>query len=358
MAPLLHNDAVERWPRILRWGINNRDNVGGQMRFKSSVMQEQLEMRSPESIIWQPFMELAQNQFPAAVVAHDIAQRRYMLFDPELGGSWYLGDRCYRQMTSHIAIPNNPLYPMAFIPLNIYMQHIGNWQPAIANVTITGQDEWLTYWRAVTKGPILPSLIRWQNHDGVGFASIVPHDLRVPIAPTDRWQAPHSYNTQGQPSSSSLIPLSRELEVTHMSGIGTTFIQVDPPSTPNDLAPADFYSREQWRDMVFYREDYIRKSRSITLEREIMLQRQIREKDQEIANLRGAGPSSAPEHYPIPQHTPPYIYGDEYRSASPNIAHPPSQDPVGSSSQPSLADDVFGIFNTFPYDQYEGRGPM
>jgi hypothetical protein len=104
---------------------------------------------------------------------------------------WYLGDRCYRQLTGIIAIPRDPPVPMS------YISHHGYCEPIDADTLVhrVPQSIYDEYWARVSIGAIQPTLVHATNVDYIGPASITDPSVRLPHQPPPFWN-PGGYRTQ------------------------------------------------------------------------------------------------------------------------------------------------------------------
>ena len=83
------------WPRIQWWvKINYNDRSKNAVQSNYDVANQQLEMRSMESIIWQPYLNLVALQSPINVMSYNMSRFLFVLLDPELGGTWVIGATC------------------------------------------------------------------------------------------------------------------------------------------------------------------------------------------------------------------------------------------------------------------------
>ena len=122
-CPQLVPGVPQTWPRIHRWSLENVETAKNSVRFNLEVADQQLEMRSMQSIIWQPYTNDIALQFPIQQISFHLSRCRYLLVDPQVGGNWYLGERCYRQIFGRIAIPNDPPVQMSKIPRDVFFHY-------------------------------------------------------------------------------------------------------------------------------------------------------------------------------------------------------------------------------------------
>ena len=81
-CPQLVPGAHKIWPRIHRWGLKNVETAINSVRFNLEIADQQLEMRSMKSIIWQPYINDIAIQFPIQQTSLNLSRCRYLLVDP------------------------------------------------------------------------------------------------------------------------------------------------------------------------------------------------------------------------------------------------------------------------------------
>lgn len=61
---------------------------------------------------------------PQLQLAFNVLLHRHMLLDLQNRCTWYLGERCVRQLHGVIAIPDDPLIELSYISCEDYFDHI------------------------------------------------------------------------------------------------------------------------------------------------------------------------------------------------------------------------------------------
>ncbi|KAI3960952.1 hypothetical protein MKW98_019153, partial [Papaver atlanticum] len=153
--------SVNVWPRIELYNRVNRSDTQCDIgKHSFQLARQQIDLRTAESTIWMPWANSSFREVECIVVSRRLSQCRVFLYDPELDkGWWYLGDRCWRQVTGSIAIPNNPPPVTGLGNLDgALIFDVKNWQSAKDFVVESTDVDYLTFWRHVSIGPYTVAL--------------------------------------------------------------------------------------------------------------------------------------------------------------------------------------------------------
>lgn len=248
-CPILVDPSIDAWPRIFRWSRGNRKRVKGAHRFNISGSQHQLEMRSPQSIIWQPYQHSTFLDHDVILFAFELSRLRMIFWDPLFKGFWYLGDRAMRQLTGRLCIADNPPLNLCCVSEHEFQAHAAqNWPIANNHVRDVSQEEYDAYWEVVALGPLLPPIARYVNVDLIGVGSVAPATLRIPQAPAPT-NDPHVYETQFSAGGSTHVQPPRPnwtADVGLPEGASYT-VDIPRPEFPTNAPPAQSLTQLEWR---------------------------------------------------------------------------------------------------------------
>ncbi|KAF6163085.1 hypothetical protein GIB67_001413 [Kingdonia uniflora] len=176
-------DKDGTWPRLGRWVHMNKLRVANQTHHNLGNARLQIELRTLENIEWQPWRGSKYIGLPLIQRAEAFSRKRVLLHNPSYGPKWYLGDRCWRQMTGTESVPMDPPAGMteseeiSDAEVEVLRQH--NFIDATPFVVL-GID-YRVYWRRVSMGYLLPAYHRGVNVDLVGHGAF-REGLRIPRA--------------------------------------------------------------------------------------------------------------------------------------------------------------------------------
>lgn len=300
--PVLRQADTDYWPRVIRWSRGERATtmVKGSVRFKYASHQQQLEMRSAEAICWTPFGNSQWTELQSIQNVFRLSMHRMLLWDPQLGGTWYLGDRSYRQLTGTIVIPHNPPTPMSRVSRQEYdMIRLNGWAAASNFITVATQSEYDNYFSKVSRGAVVPPLTRYVNTDGIGYAAIVPPHIRLPQPPTPDY-SPGVYSTQttGASSSQSSQQMHRFNWTADVAAPDGATITIDVARRqPSSNPPLITQTPEQWRELYIDAREYARALQDTLMQQTRLREEIIAEKDAEIQRLQSNTYGSAANLY-------------------------------------------------------------
>ncbi|KAF9603185.1 hypothetical protein IFM89_034518 [Coptis chinensis] len=157
-----------QFPAINNWGPSFRLRASGEGRHILDLARQQLEFRSRASIIWQPWKGYIEHHYVQR--AKELTDLRCIVFGAHVH-TWYLGERCLRQVTGETLIPCAPPSPADLslaspATLQWWSENVG--VPAASLVRPVSEDQYKAYWGHVSVGMLLPALRRAVNVDYIG----------------------------------------------------------------------------------------------------------------------------------------------------------------------------------------------
>ncbi|KAF6134333.1 hypothetical protein GIB67_005725 [Kingdonia uniflora] len=102
------------YPRLRAWERGNRRKTNDQAANLFIIGRYHIDHRTVETITWEPWFDSAVSETEDVLNAKLISRKRIPLQVPNGNCEYYLGDRCWRQVTGEVRIPLDP--PLSISP--------------------------------------------------------------------------------------------------------------------------------------------------------------------------------------------------------------------------------------------------
>ncbi|KAF6159680.1 hypothetical protein GIB67_029938 [Kingdonia uniflora] len=101
------------YPRLREWERGNKKKTNDQAHNLFTLGRYLIDHRTIETITWQPWLESAVSELDDVLIASLLSRKKMPLHVPNGNCEYYLGDRCWRQLTGTAGIPLYPLINMS-----------------------------------------------------------------------------------------------------------------------------------------------------------------------------------------------------------------------------------------------------
>lgn len=171
--------------------------VGQKDTMKHSVKSAriQIDTRTSESCIWQPWPDSEYSVGDQYTHALNISKKRVLFFDFEKRTriSCYLAERFQRQIKDEIVVPTNPPNLDQIDDRDIV---------EVTDYYAVTEDQYNTWWKKKSVGTYVTESYHAQNVDEIALgSSVVPRRLFPSHPPPDMMSQTYTYNTQNEPPS-------------------------------------------------------------------------------------------------------------------------------------------------------------
>ncbi|KAF6165891.1 hypothetical protein GIB67_012788 [Kingdonia uniflora] len=102
------------YPRLRAWERGNRWKTNDQAANLFIIGRYHIDHRTVETITWEPWFDFAVSETEVVLNAKLLSRKRIPLQVPNENCEYYLGDRCWRQVTGEVRIPLDP--PLSMSP--------------------------------------------------------------------------------------------------------------------------------------------------------------------------------------------------------------------------------------------------
>ncbi|KAF6139905.1 hypothetical protein GIB67_009752 [Kingdonia uniflora] len=160
---LIDNRLDNFYPRMLAWQTTRRKFTGNKEKHHLALMRQQLDLRTINSIQWDPFRNMKDTLKREVVIAGNISRKRVLLQCPFGGYKWYLGDRCWAQL-EHRDVPYDPPEKLHCFPTDNLVTSLREAGWIEAQHYIVGYHvDYDAYWRHVSHGTLMLDIARCGN---------------------------------------------------------------------------------------------------------------------------------------------------------------------------------------------------
>ncbi|KAF6173852.1 hypothetical protein GIB67_039803 [Kingdonia uniflora] len=100
------------YPRLRAWERGNKKKTNDQATNLFILDRYHIDHRTVETITWEPWINSTVSETEDVLNAKLLSRKRMPLQVPNRNCEYYLGDRCFRQVTGEMRIPLDPLLSM------------------------------------------------------------------------------------------------------------------------------------------------------------------------------------------------------------------------------------------------------